>query len=121
MANKNKIQLGHEGEKMAASYLEKKGYTILKMNYRCRIGEIDIIARKQGVYVFIEVKTRKSLHFGLPVEAIDYNKKHHLFKTAQHYIQYHKLYSSDFRFDAIEVYIQMTGKVRINHIMNIIC
>jgi len=117
---KNKIQLGREGEKIAASYLSKKGYRILEMNYRCRFGEIDIVARQQNTYVFVEVKTRKSLYFGRPAEAIDCCKKQHMLKVAQHYIQYHRLTGYDFRFDAIEVYLSQLEKVQVNHIQNII-
>ncbi|HHY91294.1 MAG TPA: YraN family protein [Clostridiales bacterium] len=120
MMKKNKIQLGREGEKIAASYLRRNGYQIVEMNYRCRFGEIDIVARQKNTYVFVEVKTRKNSYFGRPAEAIDSFKKQHMLKVAQYYIQCHRLDGHDFRFDAIEIYFSPLKKIQVNHIQNII-
>lgn len=78
--------IGQIGENAAADVMRAKGYTILKRNYRCRYGEIDIIAEKYGEMAFVEVKTRQSLKFGRPCEAIDEEKKNHIRKTARSYL-----------------------------------
>ena len=78
--------VGQIGENAAADILMAKGYTILKRNYRCRHGEIDIIAEKYGEMSFVEVKTRQSLKFGRPCEAVSEEKKKHIRKTARCYL-----------------------------------
>ena len=75
------------GEKIASDFLAGRGYHILKTNYRCPHGEIDIIARHQDYLVFIEVRTRRSLKFGSPEESITAAKKQRLIATAWHYHQ----------------------------------
>ena len=71
----DKRLLGQIGENTAADILRAKGYRILKQNYRCRHGEIDLIAMRDGVISFVEVKTRQNYNYGRPCEAIDENKK----------------------------------------------
>ena len=113
----NKIQIGIKGESIAVDYLTKLKYKIMQRNYRCHFGEIDIIAYKDLTYIFVEVKTRRSLTFGRPIEAINYKKRNHIQKVAQYYIQSSKIQSSRFRFDAIEVIL--SPEIQINHIKNI--
>jgi putative endonuclease len=81
-----KLRLGKSGEERAAGYLRKKGYDILEKNYRCRFGEIDIIASKDGVLVFVEVKTRSSADYGFGYESVTQSKQGKLVKTAQFYM-----------------------------------
>ncbi|MDD6190685.1 MAG: YraN family protein [Firmicutes bacterium] len=78
----DKRLLGQIGENTAADILRAKGYRILKQNYRCRHGEIDLIAMRDGVISFVEVKTRQNYNYGRPCEAIDENKKSHIRKAA---------------------------------------
>ncbi|MDO4870157.1 MAG: YraN family protein [Bacillota bacterium] len=78
--------IGQIGENAAADILMAKGYTILKRNYRCKHGEIDIIAEKYGEMSFVEVKTRQSYQFGRPCEAVSEEKKRHIRKTARCYL-----------------------------------
>ncbi|MBI2634188.1 YraN family protein [Candidatus Peregrinibacteria bacterium] len=84
-----KSQLGTLGENYAESYLVSRNYLILCKNYRCRFGEIDIIAvdYSNGELCFVEVKTRTSSLFGEPQDAVDYRKKEKIFKTALHFFQ----------------------------------
>lgn len=82
----NKKELGDTGEKIARLYLEKNNYKIIETNFRCKQGEIDIIAKDIKELVFIEVKTRKSIKYGKPVDAVNYYKKNHIYKTAEYYI-----------------------------------
>ncbi|ADD69173.1 protein of unknown function UPF0102 [Denitrovibrio acetiphilus DSM 12809] len=81
-----RLLFGKKGEKKAACFLEKQGYAIVEMNYRCKFGEIDIIAEKNGVLIFVEVKTRSTDKFGLGYESVTLSKQQKLFKTAQHYM-----------------------------------
>lgn len=78
----DKRVFGRIGENAAADVLRAKGYRILKQNYRCRYGEIDIIAERYGHVSFIEVKTRQNLNYGRPCEAVTEEKKQHLRKAA---------------------------------------
>lgn len=118
--DRGRRNLGILGEKIAAEYLKKNHYKIIQSNFRCRFGEIDIIAHKQDTYIFVEVKTRKSLSFGRPIEAINGIKKNHLLKSGQYYIQSSNLKDCNFRFDAIEVVIPSLISPKVNHIKNII-
>ena len=98
--------------------MEKNGYEILERNYRCRQGEIDIIAKEKQEIVFVEVKTRSNLCFGKPREAVDEGKQNHIYKTAKYYLYKHKLENSYVRFDVIEIYLKI-DKYRLNHIKNV--
>jgi putative endonuclease len=95
--------LGRWGEKLAAAYLESKRYTILGSNIRTPYGEIDLIACKEGVTIFIEVKTRKSTSYGLPEESVNQRKQLHLLNSAQHYIQEHPELEAPWRIDVIAI------------------
>ena len=83
----DKKKLGEIGENMTAEYLRGKGYDILRRNYRCREGEIDIIAERYGELCFVEVKTRQGFDFGRPCEAVTPEKKRHIRRTASRYIE----------------------------------
>jgi len=95
------LSLGQSGEKKAEKYLIKNGYEILERNYRCKFGEIDIIASKDGYTVFVEVKTRKNSSFGRGFEAVDTRKQQKLILTAQAYMSSRRETSA--RFDVISI------------------
>ena len=114
----NKGKLGGRGENIAVDYLLKSKYKIIQRNYRCKFGEIDIIAFKNNTYIFVEVKTRKNCSFCRPAEAIDFKKRNHLLKTAQYFTQVYHIVNCNYRFDAIEIIIM--PETQINHIENII-
>ncbi len=97
------IVLGQVGEKRAAEYLKKKGYTIIEQNYKNKIGEIDIIAKDQEYIVFVEVKTRTTKVYGLGLEAVTFAKQQKIKKVAQVYLLQHHLYESNVRFDVVSV------------------
>lgn len=109
--------IGKFGEEQACVYLQKHGYKILATNFRSKIGEVDIIAKKHNTTIFIEVKTRTSNLFGSPAEAIGRKKLHGLIVTAEYFLSTHNL-SQDFRIDAIEVFMNQ-GIPTFNHIKNI--
>ena len=97
-----KKAVGKEGEEKAAHYLVKKGYQILEKNYRWGRGEIDIICKERNRIIFVEVKTRKNLNFGDPVEAVDRRKQRQIVKIAERYLVEKRLYDKiDCRFDVI--------------------
>ncbi len=115
IAQKNfyKKLLGRAGEKLAVDFLKKKGFKILKTNYRTSVGEIDIIAQDNEAIVFIEVKTRTSENYGMPCEAVDRKKQEKYYRSATFYLQREKKMESECRFDVVEI---ENGKI--NHILN---
>ncbi|AOY77332.1 YraN family protein [Clostridium formicaceticum] len=114
-----KKKTGHYGEQLSRKYFINKGYLILNSNYRTRLGEIDIIAQKDDTIIFVEVKTRKTMTFGLAREAVNYKKQVTLIKLAEQYIQYKKLKNMNFRFDVMEVqWNENKNQYEINHIEN---
>jgi putative endonuclease len=98
-----KKEIGQKGENLAADYLQNAGYTVLERNYRCKLGEIDIIARDNDTLVFIEVRSRSSLAFGLPQESINRRKRHQISKVALEYMIRRKLKNIPARFDVVAV------------------
>ena len=106
--------LGKEGEKIAKEFLKKKGYSILKENYRTPFGEIDIIAREKDVLVFVEVKTRTNLTFGSPFEAVNQRKKEKIKKVALSFMKSLKK-ECPARFDVLSISVE-DGKQKIEHI-----
>ena len=106
--------LGNEGEAFAVKYLKKHRYKILSTQYRCRIGEIDIVAQtKDKTFVFIEVKTRNSTTKGLPREAVTVHKQRTIIRCAQMFLLENKVNAPSIRFDVIEV---LNGEI--NHIID---
>lgn len=112
------VRLGRQGEQAAADYLRSQGYVVLEQNYRCPLGELDIVAQKGDVVAFVEVKTRRSLHYGRPCEAVNYHKKRHIINTAGWYIGSHAASGVRYRFDVVEVLAVTGSEMRINHIEN---
>ena len=112
----DKKDLGVWGEERAARYLFLRGYRIIERNFRCRQGEIDIIARKGGFIVFVEVKLRKNAYHGEAREFVTRSKQERLIATAQFWLSQHDCELQP-RFDVIEVYAPQgeNGPLRINH------
>mgnify|MGYP000085479978 CR=1 FL=1 len=101
--------IGDKGEELAVKFLKKKGYKIIKRNYRTPTGEIDIIAKDGDKLVFVEVKTRTDSLFGHPVEAVDYRKQRKIKTAALHYLATQKK-EMPARFDIISIRIGPDGK-----------
>ena len=111
---------GDKGEELAVELLESKNYTIVKRNYRYGKGEIDIIAKdpqEEGL-VFIEVKSRKSLEYGSPEEAITKNKIKQLKRIAEHYLYENEIKEILCRFDVIAILMLPGQKPQIEHFVN---
>jgi putative endonuclease len=99
----NKQDLGKLGEKLAVKYLKGEDYQIIEQNYRCRFGEIDVIAYKDNYLIFVEVKTKQNENFGSPQEEVDFHKQRKLEQLALYYISQHSEWKVDFRFDVIGI------------------
>ena len=111
-----KKELGQEGEKIATKYLQRLGYNIIEKNFRCKSGEIDIIAKEDDEIVFIEVKTRSNNKYGEPIESINKIKQKHIVSTASYYLFLNYLNEANIRFDVIE--ILKKDKIYIKHTRN---
>jgi putative endonuclease len=112
--------LGAWGESLAADYLRAHGYEIVAANYRCRGGEIDLIARKDGYLAFVEVKLRASSRFAQAREFVDRAKQARIRTTASFWLAAHGCDDQP-RFDVVEVYApegMATRRPRILHIPN---
>lgn len=112
-------KIGRFGEDEAEKYLKQKGYKILERNFSCKRGEIDIIALDKDEIVFVEIKARISLKYGLPSEAVTKYKLKHIYKTAEYYLYTRNLLNENTRIDVIEVYIQ-NKKIIINHLKQVV-
>ncbi|MGE5398428.1 MAG: YraN family protein [Chitinophagales bacterium] len=110
-----KKEIGRQGEDLAASFLEARGYRIEQRNYRCRWGEIDLICCKNNILVFVEVRSKKDTSFGTPEESITRNKINKIHKTAFDYLQNLKGSTRQIRFDFIGI-IGTGDDITINHI-----
>lgn len=117
--NINNYQLGKMGEKIAEEYLLNNKYEIIEKNFYCKQGEIDIIAKKEQYIIFVEVKTRNSLKYGRPAEAVNNKKMQHLIKSSQYYLYKNNIKDKFIRFDVIEILIE-DKRININHIKQII-
>lgn len=95
-------ELGKKGEQIARSYLEEKGYRILEINWRFKQTEIDLIVMKDGVLVFVEVKTRAGDYYGYPEDAVSRKKQIALQRASAAYIHLHR-YERELRFDIISI------------------
>ncbi len=111
------MSLGVQGEEVAANYLKNKGYQVVERNFRCRMGEIDIIASINKTLVFVEVKTRRSLSYGLPCESITKNKQVHIKRVAKFYTVKNNIINVNQRIDVLEV-LYRGEKAYIRHIEN---
>lgn len=108
------LDTGKLGEDKATAFLENKGFEILTRNFRFRHSEIDIIAKKNKILIFAEVKTRTNVSFGMPEEFVDATKRRLIMKAAEQYI-FDTDWHGDIRFDVISVVITQ-HTVRIEHI-----
>jgi putative endonuclease len=98
-------ELGEKGEDIALRFLKKRRYRILERNYRCRHGEIDIIARQGKTLAFIEVKTRSSENMYHPFEQIHWRKQRQISKVALSYLIHKRLENSEARFDVVGILV----------------
>lgn len=110
-----KDAVGRYGEEVAARHLHEAGLEILARNWRCREGEIDIVARERDALVFCEVKTRSSVLFGLPAEAVTGRKRDRLRRLAYLWLQDHPG-APEIRFDVVSVLRPARGAAVVEHV-----
>lgn len=94
---------GDVGESLAVTFLRKNGYVIVEQNYRCALGEIDVIARDRGVLVFVEVKARRTERYGGPKWAVTPQKKRKISMVALEYLKKTGQMDTDARFDVVAI------------------
>jgi putative endonuclease len=112
--------VGRWGEQAAADYLAAKGYTLHDRNVRSAHGEIDIVASKDGLLVFVEVKTRRSHDFAYPEQAVTARKQASLLSAAEQYLQAHPNCGDTWQFDVIAVEGAPGRQPQIEHFENVI-
>ena len=117
--NNSKQQLGQKGEDLAAQYLRAQGYKIVMANFRIREGEVDLVVQKNGVLVFVEVKSRHSECFGGPLEAVNKIKLQKLIKVALTYDREYN-WNGPFRIDAIGINWNTCPGPKIEHLKNVL-
>ena len=114
-------ETGILGERLASGFLRDKGYSIIQTNYRCRQGEIDIVAESKGALVFVEVRARHSRRYGTPEESIIPAKMVKLRLAAESYLQQSESLPASWRIDVIAIELDKSNHIsRIEHIENAI-
>ena len=98
-------EAGRAGEQAAERYLARAGYVILARNYRCRSGEIDLIALDRRTVAFVEVKTRRGADLWTPLELVTRRQQRRISRAAEHYATRHRLLDRAIRFDIIAVWL----------------
>lgn len=109
MKDYSKIRTGKQGEDIAIRHLQKLGYQILERNYRCPLGEIDIVAREGKAIIFVEVKSRKTEAFGEPEQAVGKAKQKKMSLLSLYYLEQNRCSSRDARFDVVAVKMLPSG------------
>jgi putative endonuclease len=104
--------LGRRGEQYAAQYLTNHGYVVRARNWRCPVGEIDLVTEKDGVLIFVEVRTRRSDRLGTPEESITPAKRARLIAAAQTYLDEQGQADRDWRIDVVAIEIGSHSEVR---------
>ncbi len=113
-------RFGNRGEDLAAVFLMSRGFKILARNWSCRLGEIDVIAEKNGVVHFVEVKTRRSNAYGNPEEAITRQKRLHLRRTVETYLAQSRVSLRAFQVDALAILAMPGASPEYTYIENIL-
>jgi putative endonuclease len=104
-----KRETGQMGEELACKALKQKGYRILERNYRCRYGEIDVVARKGDYLVFVEVRSKTGTAFGSPEESVTAQKKQRLAASIMSYLESHGNPPDSWRMDFVAVDLDAAG------------
>lgn len=108
--------LGRTGEDLACALYERLGFRVVGRNWRCPVGEIDLVARRGGLLVFCEVKTRSGDRFGLPAEAVSFTKQQRLRRLAAAWMSAYRPGRVDVRFDVVSVIVRHAADVEVVHL-----
>lgn len=112
--------VGARGERIAAEYLRRQGMRLVCRNYRCPVGEVDLVAEDGDTLVFVEVKTRAADSGELPEAALTARKRHRLCRAAQHFMRRYRVGEKVFRFDLVGVEMRGDGRYEVRHWPNVI-
>jgi putative endonuclease len=112
---RQRMATGGYGEASAARHLTDQGMVVLDRNWRCAVGELDLVLRDGSVLVFCEVKTRSSIAFGAPLEAVTASKVARMRRLAARWMTEHGVYADEVRIDLVGVRLDVTGPGRFDH------
>jgi putative endonuclease len=110
--------IGNRGEELAAAFLERNGFKLIERNFRCKGGEVDIVAMDGNTVVFIEVKSRRTLTYGVPQLAVTPFKQRQISKAALTWLARNHKHDSPARFDVIAILLTSDYQHQIEHIKN---
>ena len=110
-----KDELGRRGEDLAVEYLTQRGLVVLSRNWRCRDGELDVVATDQERLVVCEVKTRSGTRYGEPAEAVDGRKAARISRVTQAWLAAHQVRWCEIRFDVLAVLAEPGRPVTVQH------
>ena len=113
--SRSRSRPGEAGEELACSHLRAEGFEIVERNFRCRSGELDVVARDGDVTVFVEVKQRRDASYGEGYEAVTFGKRRRLVRAARLYAASHHLEDQPMRFDVVSVDVDAQGDVKVRH------
>jgi putative endonuclease len=111
----DRTEMGRRGEDAAAAYLERIGMVVQARNWRCALGEIDVVARDEGCLVLVEVKTRRSERAGTAEEAVSPTKQRKLVRLAEAYAQSTRSAEGPIRFDVVAIRVLSDDRARLRH------
>jgi putative endonuclease len=112
------MKLGPHGEKIGARFLKRLGHRVLKKNYRCPVGEIDLVTADRDTLVFVEVKTRRSDEAADPEAAVNFHKRRQITRVAKFYIAQARAEHLPARFDILSIVVPEKGEPEIEHFVN---
>ncbi|MCL1796959.1 MAG: YraN family protein [Eggerthellaceae bacterium] len=117
-AENHNQELGARGERAAVNFLQRKGFEILDKNWKCSVGEVDIVAEEGDTLVFVEVKTRANCEHGFPEEAVHKDKRRRYEKIVGFYLQSHDFCDKQIRFDVIAILVVAPERAFLRHHRN---
>lgn len=113
------LAIGQSGEDLATAWLKEKGMRVLVRNFRCPGGEIDLVCEDESTLVFVEVKTRTTVNYGVPGQAVDRNKTRKMIRAAMTYLSQKKAWDRSCRFDFVGIVFQ-AGEITVEHLEDVI-
>jgi putative endonuclease len=106
-----RVRLGRRGEELAVRRLTRAGYHVVERNWHCAAGEVDVVARREGVWTFFEVRTRRGRAFGTPEESVTPAKQERMAQVALTYLGAHELVDVDWRLGVVAVEMDRRGRL----------
>jgi len=109
--NDTRVRLGRRGEELAVAELIRCGYEIVARNWRCQVGEVDVVARRNEAWALFEVRTRRGREFGTPEESLTPTKQQRMINVALTYLAEHHLNDVDWRVGLVAVEMDLAGRL----------